>query len=168
MAAHGLPYLLHAGFAASEICGILVPQPGIEPASPALEGGVLITGPPRNPLSFLFIKTADFELSFGVKNSLPLEGKLHYCVCLSPFKIKTLSCRLVTKSVTKSCTTLCDPMDCSPQIPLSIEFSRQEYWSGLLFLHAGDLPDPGIKPMCLASGFFATAPPGKPSVHLLT
>ena len=32
------------------------------------------------------------------------------------------------------------------QAPLSVEFSRQEYWSGLPFLSA-DLPDPGIEPM---------------------
>ena len=30
--------------------------------------------------------------------------------------------------------------------PLSMEFSRQEYWSGLPFPSPGDLPDPGIKP----------------------
>ena len=32
------------------------------------------------------------------------------------------------------------------QVPLSMEFSRQEYWSGLLFPFPGDLPGPGIKP----------------------
>ena len=32
------------------------------------------------------------------------------------------------------------------QAPLSMEFPRQEYWSGLLFPSPGDLPDPGIKP----------------------
>ena len=32
------------------------------------------------------------------------------------------------------------------QAPLSMEFSRQEYWHGLPFPSAGDLPDPGIKP----------------------
>ena len=32
------------------------------------------------------------------------------------------------------------------QAPLSMEFSRQEYWSGLPFPSPGDLPDPGIKP----------------------
>ena len=31
------------------------------------------------------------------------------------------------------------------QVPLSMEFSRQEYWSGLPFASPGDLPDPGIK-----------------------
>ena len=35
--------------------------------------------------------------------------------------------------------------------PLSMEFSRQEYWSGLPFPTPGDPPDPGIEPMSLAS-----------------
>ena len=48
--------------------------------------------------------------------------------------------------VTVSCPTPCDPMDCSPQTPLSVGFSRQEYWSGLPFSSPGDLPDPGIEP----------------------
>ena len=37
------------------------------------------------------------------------------------------------------------------QTPLSMGFSRQEYWSGLSFPPPGDLPDPGIKPTSLAS-----------------
>ena len=37
------------------------------------------------------------------------------------------------------------------QAPLSMGFSRQEYWSGLPFAPPGDLPDPGSKPICLAS-----------------
>ena len=37
-------------------------------------------------------------------------------------------------------------MDCSCQASLSMEFCRQEYWSGLLFPPPGDLPDPGIEP----------------------
>ena len=44
------------------------------------------------------------------------------------------------------------------QAPLSMEFSRQEYWSGFPCPPPGDLPDPGIKPMslspALAGGFF--------------
>ena len=43
--------------------------------------------------------------------------------------------------VAQSCLTLCDH-----QAPLSTDFSRREYWSGLLFSPPGDLPDPGIKP----------------------
>ena len=48
--------------------------------------------------------------------------------------------------VPQSCPTLCDPMDCSHQAPLSMDFSRQEYWSGLPFPSPGDLPDPGMEP----------------------
>ena len=44
------------------------------------------------------------------------------------------------------CLTLCDPVIVVHQAPLSIEVSRQEYWSGLPFPSPGDLPDPGIKP----------------------
>ena len=61
------------------------------------------------------------------------------------------------------------PMDCiAHQAPLSVEFSRQEYWSGLLFPAAGDLPDPGIKSSspALAGGFFTIVSPGK-SVALM-
>ena len=49
--------------------------------------------------------------------------------------------------VTQLCMTLCNPMDCSPcQAPLSMEFSRQEYWSGLPFSSPGYIPDPEIEP----------------------
>ena len=53
------------------------------------------------------------------------------------------------------------------QAPLFMEFSRQEYWSGLPFLSPGDLCEPGIKPEsfvspALAGRFFTTEPPGKP------
>ena len=47
---------------------------------------------------------------------------------------------------TKSCPTFCDPMTIAHQTPLSMGFSSQEYWSGLLFPSPGDLPDPGMKP----------------------
>ena len=41
-----------------------------------------------------------------------------------------------------------------------MEFSRQEYWSGLLFPSPGDLPDPGKMSPPLAGGLFTTAPLG--------
>ena len=47
--------------------------------------------------------------------------------------------------VAQSCPTLCNPMDCSPQPPLSMGFSRQEHWSGLPCPPPGNLPHPGIK-----------------------
>ena len=54
------------------------------------------------------------------------------------------------------------PWTTAHQHPLSTEFSRQEYWSGLLFPSPGDLLDPGIKPSALVSpalarGFFTTS-----------
>ena len=39
------------------------------------------------------------------------------------------------------------PWTAAHQAPLSMEFSRQEYWSGLPFSTPGDLPDPGIEPV---------------------
>ena len=52
---------------------------------------------------------------------------------------------LVTKSA-KSCLTLVMPWTVARQAPLSMEFSRQEYWSGLPFPSPGNLLYPGIKP----------------------
>ena len=46
--------------------------------------------------------------------------------------------------VTQLCPTLCKIVAC--QVPLSMEYSRQEYCSGLPFSFPGDLPDPGIEP----------------------
>ena len=52
--------------------------------------------------------------------------------------------RLCVCLVTQSSLTLCDPLDWS--LPgSSVEFSRQEYWSGVPFPSPGDLPNPGIK-----------------------
>ena len=56
------------------------------------------------------------------------------------------------------------PRAVAQQTPLSMGFSRQEYWSGLPCPPPGDLPDPGIKPMslmspALAGGFFTTRKP---------
>ena len=49
--------------------------------------------------------------------------------------------------VAQSCLTLCNPWIVACQAPLSMEFSRQEYGSELLFPLSGDLPNPGIEPM---------------------
>ena len=58
------------------------------------------------------------------------------------------------------------------QAPLSMGFSRQEYWSGLPFLFPGDLPDPRIELMSPASPeltgrCFTSVPPGKPINNVL-
>ena len=53
------------------------------------------------------------------------------------------------------------------QAPLSMEFSRQEYWSGLPFPSPGDLPHPGIEPRspALQADTLTSEPPGKPNTH---
>ena len=50
------------------------------------------------------------------------------------------------------------------QAPLSLEFSRQEYWSGLSFPSQGDLPNPEIKPRspALHADSLPSEPLGKP------
>ena len=93
-----------------------------------------------------------------------------------------LRCGGVSKNPSILCVCVCARTHCHVQLfviawtvahqaPLSLGFSRQEYWSGLQFLSPRDLPDPGIKPMSLASlssvgGFFTTVPPGKSSIVL--
>ena len=79
-------------------------------------------------------------------------------------------------SVAQVFPTFCDLMDCSPQAPLAMEFSRQEYWSRLPFPTPRDLPNPETKPQLLASpawvgGFFTThlqdyRPQKSHSVHI--
>ena len=64
------------------------------------------------------------------------------------------------------------PWTVACQTPLSMGFSRQEYWSGLPFLIHGDLPNPRIEPVssvspALAGKFFTTEPYGKPYIRTL-
>ena len=72
-------------------------------------------------------------------------------------------CRSWTPSVRVSHSVVSDsllpPWTVVRQAPQSMEVSRQEYWSGLLFPSLGDLPDPRIEAVSLASasGFFTTS-----------
>ena len=66
----------------------------------------------------------------------------------------------------QSCLTLETLWTVACQAPLSMGFSRQEYWSRLSCPSPGDLPDPGIKPTtpvspALAGEFFTSEPFGK-------
>ena len=56
------------------------------------------------------------------------------------------------------------PWTVTYQAPPSMEFSRQEYWSGLPFPSPGDLPNPGIEPRspALQADTLPSEPPGKP------
>ena len=76
------------------------------------------------------------------------------------FLEKKLYCCLVAKS----CPTLLrHPWTVACWAPLSMEFSRQECWSGLPFPSSGDLPNSRTKPTLpsFAGRLFTTAPPGK-------
>ena len=77
-------------------------------------------------------------------------------LCLTPLMISGL--------VIKSCLTLATPWTVVCQASLSMGFSKQEYWSGLLFPSPGDLPDPGIEPRspALQADALPSEPPGKP------
>ena len=91
------------------------------------------------------------------KQSL-LSRQISGCVCVC---VCTCACL-----VTQLCLTLCDPWTIAHLAPLSMEFSREGYWRGLPRPPPGNCPDPGIKPMPLASPalegrFFATEPNDK-------
>ena len=66
--------------------------------------------------------------------------------------------------VNQLCPSLCDPMGYSLPVSLSMEFSRQEYWSGLPFPSPRDLPYPGIKPgsPALQADFYHLSHQGSP------
>ena len=76
--------------------------------------------------------------------------RVHVCACMH-------ACTHTRSVLSNSCAT---PWTVAHEAPLSMEFSQQEYWSGLPF-PPGDLPNPRIEP-ALADGFFTTEPPGKP------
>ena len=90
------------------------------------------------------------------------HNRVHLFIC----GLLVLSCFIPWMS---SCNRLCSFMSDSlqrhglqPQAPLSMGFSRQEYWSGVPFPFPGDLPDPGIRRTslespALADGFFTAA-----------
>ena len=85
---------------------------------------------PTQSVSFSSILAATY-LSCSY-NQILLKVKYVYIV---PFL-----CQMVC-SITQSCLTLCNSMDCSPPGSSSMEFSRQEYWRGLPFPAPEDLPD---------------------------
>ena len=68
--------------------------------------------------------------------------------------------------VAQSCPTLCDLWTAAHQAPLSIGFSKQTWWSGLLFTSPLDPPYPGIKPRSptLQAVSLLSEPPEKPIV----
>ena len=76
-----------------------------------------------------------------------MEGR----ICFAVYVESLSQIRLVVTPWTVTC-----------QASLSMEFLRQEFWSGLPFPSPDDLPDAGTEPTsALAGGFCTTGPPGK-------
>ena len=103
-----------------------------------------------NLFSFLFyLLIVDFD--FSTSSLVPEKGTRHH---ESEVKVKLLS--RVQLFVT--------PWTVAYQAPLSVGFSRQEYWSGLPFPSPGDLPNPEIEPgsSTLQADALPSEPPGKP------
>ena len=100
-------------------------------------------------------------LSLQGANVLTHETCVCVCVCVC------VSVSVCAQAQSLSCVWLfATPWMVVCQAPLSIRFSRQEYWNGLLFPSPGDLPDPGTEPMssacpALAGRFSTIVPPGK-------
>ena len=79
-------------------------------------------------------------------------SKHHYACVPSPFSVSD---------------SLWPPWTVARQAPLSVEFSRQEYWSEWPCPPPGDLPNPGIKPTSVRllhwqAGSLPLVPPGRP------
>ena len=115
-----------------------IPDPGIEPVSPALQADSLSAELSGKPYNFS-------EVSPRRDEAYPSNE--HACCVLSHFSS-------VQPFVTSWTVVL--------QAPLSMGFPRQEYWSGLPCPPPGDLPDSEIAPMslkssALAGGFFTTS-----------
>ena len=85
------------------------------------------------------------------QNSKEITGEKEWgmkkCCSLGAFQVNNTMKSSVCVCVTQSCLPLCDPRQAS----LSMEFSRQEYWSGLPLPSQEDLPDPVIEPLSPAS-----------------
>ena len=78
---------------------------------------------------------------------------------------KFLFWRVTAAKLLQSCLTLCMLWTVACWAPLSMGFSRQEYWSGLPFLSLGVLPNPEIEPRspALQADSLPSEPPRKPT-----
>ena len=116
-----------------------LPNPGIEPTSPASQVDSLPSEPPGKPSHSINVSSSSFCV-WVLPDYLALWPNVSFrygpflCLCV---------CRVVSDSLQLH--------GLAHQAPLSMEFSRQEYWSRLPFFTPGHLPDPGIEPVSLES-----------------
>ena len=118
---------------------------GKEPGSVCLAGSIKWS---RQQKAFVIYKDICFFLVM-LSSLSPNEDDLkNACSLWAELKEVNLSSCMHAKLL-QSCPTLCDPMNC--QAPLSMGFSRQEYWSELPCPTLAHLPDRGIEPASLTS-----------------
>ena len=152
-----------------------LPYPGIESRSPALQADSLPSELPISRCTYYKLFLACFQfigtwvwykcwLCIFQSSRMPQEAL--FCVALTgiscfvshrtSFILHHCCCCLVSKCI----QLFVIPGTVACQAPLSAEFSRQKYWSGLPFPSPGHLPHPGIEPKSPASwgGFFTTEP----------
>ena len=116
-----------------------------------------LTPKPRLPAPLLCTKS---QFSRARRCSSPSQ-KLWV---ISPFSSAHISC-VKSLSRVRLFATL---WTVAPQAPLSMGFSRQEYWSRVPFPSPGHLPNPGVEPRspALQADTLSSEPPGKPA-HIL-
>ena len=112
---------------------------------------------------------------FKASSNSEMKGQTHRAYWIVNMCFEYLCCALCsTCPVWAQHVHVCvSPWTVPLQAPLSMEFSKQEYWNGLHALLQGYLPDPMIKPASLASlalagGVFTTVSPEKPFEYLLS
>ena len=107
-----------------------------------------------------------WSFSFSISPSSEYSGLISFRIDQFDLLVWVLTCFSHVRVFVILWTVAC-------QSPLSMGFSRQEYWSGLSFLSPGDLPNPGIDPVSLmspasAGGFLTTSapwPPYSPTIY---
>ena len=97
--------------------------------------------------------------------SMKVNFRIYFQLLCFKFKVLTTLRESVSHSVVSD--SFATPLLRVHQAPLSMEFSRQEYWSGLPFPSPGDLPDSGIKlrSLALQADSLLSKPSGGPSLR---
>ena len=122
-----------------------------EPGGLQSMGSQRVAHTTEQPYRHLFQRQDPCKGCFSILESFPSPP-----ICVANSQLSFVLCKLFVMS--NSAT----PQTVAHQAPLSMRFSRQEYWNELPFPTPGDLPNPGIKPKCLmfpasAGGFFTTS-----------
>ena len=120
----------------------------------------------RNPSSVLLnMTTKEKKITMPYTSVKPSTVIKNFCIyyCLASFLICGVDC--LPACVFSHVGLFATPWTVAHQAPLSMGFSRQEYWSGLPCPPPGDLPNPGLRTSvsctsCISS--LPTEPPGKP------